>query len=340
MIRGHGDRIPTAAKLALGLLASSLVLACFAVIALLSARPGSTLGVLLGPTSTPSPTPTFAPTFTATPIPEPTATLAPSPTPSPVEPQPHQWLARPFGGEYNVEPTSYYPYGSTAGGRYRVHRGNDFPNPFGTPVFAPAKGRVIVAGDDQRVIHGERVGFYGQLVIIQLEEKYRGEKVYVLYGHLSKLHVRFLQEINEGDLIGEVGMTGVAIGPHLHLEVRVGRNSYANTRNPQLWLRPLPGSGTLAGTVVDEHGQPVPTQNLTVYRAESPDQRWRDTVSYSQSEVNSDEEWRENFVMADVPAGSYVIKTYLNGKLLGKDFTISDGEVARVTMQATETESS
>jgi murein DD-endopeptidase MepM/ murein hydrolase activator NlpD len=221
-----------------------------------------------------------------------------------------------------------------------VHHGSDFPNPFGTPVFASATGRVVVAGDDQRVIHGERVGFYGQLVIIQLKEKYRGEKVYVLYGHLSKVHVRFLQEINEGDLIGEVGMTGVAIGPHLHLEVRVGQNRYSNTRNPELWLRPLPGSGTLAGAVVDQRGQLVSAQNLTVYRAESPDQRWRDLVSYSPGEINSDDEWQENFVLADVPAGSYVIKTYLSGKLLAREFTISDGEVASLTIEATQTESS
>lgn len=339
MIPHHRDRVATAAKLAVGALASCLVLTCFAIAALLAARPETTLAVLQRPTSTPSPTATLSPTFTATRIPEPTATLPPSPTPSPVDPQPHQWLARPFGSEHNREATRYYPYGSTGGGKYRVHRGCDFPNPFGTPVFAPAKGRVIVAGNDQRVIHGERVGFYGQLVIIQLEETYRGEKIYVLYGHLSKVHVRFLQEVSEGDLIGEVGMSGVAIGPHLHLEVRVGKNSYQNTRNPELWLEPLEGKGTLVGTLVDERGQPIPRQNLTVYRSEASDQRWQDAISYSEGEVNSDEEWLENFVLADVPAGSYLIKTYVNGRLFAQEFAIADGEITRVIVQTSLPES-
>lgn len=340
MIRGPGDRVPTTTKLALALLASGLVLTCLVAIALVPAWAGSALPTILGATPTSSPTAILSPTFTTTRIPEPTATLAPSPTLSQAEPQPHQRLARPFGSDQNGEPTRYYAYGSTGAGKYRVHRGCDFPSPFGTPVYASAKGRVVVAGDDQRAIYGERVGFYGQLIILQLEEEYQGEKVYVLYGHLSKVHVRFLQQVSEGDLIGEVGMSGVAIGPHLHLEVRVGKNSYHDTRNPELWLVPLPGKGTLVGAVIDERGEPIPQQTLTVYRSESPDQRWQDTISYSIGEVNSDKAWQENFVLGDVPAGRYVIKTYLKGHLFTKEFTITEGEIVRLSIQAGDAESS
>jgi len=274
---------------------------------------------------------TPAPTFTRLP----TRTATHTPTPTVLEPQIHQWLGRPFGSSHGNEPTRFYPYGSTAKGKYRIHRGSDFPNPFGTPVFAAASGRVLVAGTDYRVMRGERVNFYGQLVIIQLDRQYRDQKVYVLYGHLSKVHVGFLDKVNEGDLIGEVGMTGVAIGPHLHVEVRVGRNSYDDTRNPELWLRPIPNKGTVVGLLVDGTGQPIPEHPLTLYPGDASDQRWQDATTYAGDEVNPDDEWQENFVAGDVPAGEYILKTYVDGQLYTEEITVRPGEIAGVVIETT-----
>jgi hypothetical protein len=278
--------------------------------------------------------PTATPTCTSTPVPRPTSTPTPSPDPTPAVPQPHQLLERPFSEDEHNEPTRYYPYGSTANGKYRIHRGADFPADVGTPIFAPASGRVIVAGKDARVVHGERIGFYGQLVIVQLHEQYRGQKLYVLYGHLSQVHVRFLQEVEPGDLIGEVGMSGVAIGPHLHLEVRLGSNSYESTRNPELWLRPLPAKGTVVGLLVDGQGQPIAAHPLTSYRVEGEERRWQDATTYPATDVNPDEEWKENFVLGDVPAGNYVVKTYVNGRLFTAEFTVREGETSYVIIEA------
>jgi len=241
---------------------------------------------------------------------------------------------RPFAAEYNNEATRYYPYGSTAGGRYRIHHGADFPNQFGTPILAGASGTVLVAGTDDRIVYGERVGFYGQLVIIQLEQEYRGQKVHVLYGHLSKVHVRFLDEVKAGDAIGEVGMTGVAVGPHLHVEVRVGENSYQDTRNPELWLRPLAGTGTIVGQLLDSGGQFIPGHHITFYRKQVTEQRWEDVTTYPSSEVNPDDAWGENFVLGDVPVADYVIKTYINGHLITADVTVREGESTFVTIEA------
>ena len=327
------------AKLSLAVLGSALTLFCL-LAAAVSAWPSGTLSLIVRATATASPTPTFSPTFTATSTPIPTVDGTATPAPSPLPPQAHQWLARPFGSGQTNEPSRFYPYGTTAKGKYRVHRGSDFPNPFGTPVFAAAKGRVIVAGSDQRVMHGERVNFYGQLVIIQLEKPYRGQKVYVLYGHLSKVLVGFLQEVQEGDLIGEVGMTGVAIGPHLHLEVRVGRNSYQQTRNPELWLRPLPDKGTLVGLLLDQEGEPIPEHDLTLYSSDSPGQRWQDATTYSPDEVNRDEEWQENFALGDIPAGHYVLKTSVDGRLYTQEFEIRAGEISSLLIQTGGTGSS
>ncbi|TKJ30687.1 MAG: hypothetical protein CEE40_04125 [Chloroflexi bacterium B3_Chlor] len=294
--------------------------------------PAGTITAFLQPTSTPTATSTSTPTRTPTSTPVPTPTF--TPTPEIIEPQDHHWLGRPFNAEHNNEPTRFYRYGSTAGGRYRIHHGADFPNPFGAPVLAVAKGRVIAAGPDDRIVYGERVGFYGQLLIVQLDQQYHGQKVYVLYGHLAQIHVHFLQRVEEGDIIGEVGMTGVAIGPHLHLEVRVGQNTYHHTRNPELWLRPLPGRGTIAGQLLDSQGRLIPEQSVTFYRRETPDQRWQDVTTYTPREVNTDDGWEENFVLGNVPVGDYVVKAYVNGHLYAADVTVTEGDTSFLTIEA------
>jgi hypothetical protein len=319
-------------KTIIAMLGGILILACVVGAGILFQCTPGTIAALLAPTSTPTATLTCTPTYTPTFTPMPTATS--TPTPEITEPADHYWLNRPFGIGDNNEPTRYYPYGSTAGGRYRVHHGTDFPNSFGTTVVAPAKGRVIVAGTDDRIVHGERVGFYGQLVIIQLEQKYSDEKVYVLYGHLSQVHVHFLQEVEGGDIIGEVGMSGVAIGPHLHVEVRVGENAYHDTRNPELWLRPLPGKGTIAGRLFDSQGQLIPQHLVTFYHEETPNQRWQDVTTYPSGEANADEGWKENFVLGDVPVGDYLVKSYVNGHLYTAEVTVRESETSFVVIEA------
>ncbi len=328
---GYQERGPKTGRLVLAAVAGGLILTFVIAGSVLVRGAMGTIAAALQPTSTPSPTSTPAPTYTPTFTPVPTATS--TPTPEIAEPQDHYWLARPFSTENNNEPTRFYPYGSTGRGKYRIHHGADFPNPFRTPVYAAASGRVIVAGSDERIMYGERVGFYGQLVILQLDQQYHDHKVWVLYGHLSQVHVDFLQEVKEGDLIGEVGMTGVAIGPHLHLEVRVGENSYQHTHNPELWLRPLPGKGTIAGQLLDSQGRPLPEQSLTFYRKESPDRRWQDLTTYPSSEVNADDEWVENFVLGDVPVGEYLTRTYVNGHLYTAEVTVDEAKTSFVTIE-------
>jgi murein DD-endopeptidase MepM/ murein hydrolase activator NlpD len=334
VISDYRDRHTRRRRLVFSILGAALALGCLLAAASLTLWSVGPVAALLQPTSTPTPMPTATPTCTNTPVPRPTTAPTPSPEPTVAAPQPHQFLERPFSEDEHNEPTRYYPYASTANGKYRIHRGADFPADVGTPIFAPASGRVIVAGTDARVVHGERIGFYGELVIVQLHEEYRGQKVYVLYGHLSEVHVHFLQDVEPGDLIGEVGMSGVAIGPHLHLEVRFGSNSYESTRNPELWLRPLPGKGTVLGLLVDGQGQPIPAHPLTFYRTEGEERRWQDATTYPTSDVNPDDEWKENFVLGDVPAGNYVVKTYVNGRLFTAEFAVVDGEMSYVLIEA------
>jgi murein DD-endopeptidase MepM/ murein hydrolase activator NlpD len=295
------------------------------------------------PTPTDTHTPTSTPTSTATPTPSPTAsptstptptsTSTPTPTKRPSAPQDHYWLERPIGPEGQVQASRFYPYGTTAGGRYRVHHGVDIENPMGTPVLAVAPGTVVVAGTDKVEVYGLKPNFYGQLVVVQLDREFHEQPVFVLYGHLSQVMVDVGQRVTTGDVLGEVGMTGVAIGPHLHFEVRVGANTYADTRNPELWLKPLPDHGTIAGRLLDAEGNPIPEVLINFHQAEEPDRRWRETWTYASDEVSPDEEWGGNFVMGDVPAGSYVLKTNVDGRLYTQEVNVRAGKTSFVILE-------
>jgi len=106
--------------------------------------------------------------------------------------------------------------------RIRAHRGVDYAAPVGTPVRAAGDGRVRFVG---------RKGGYGN--VIELEH---GSGVVTVYGHLSRFaaQLRRGQHVDLAQVIGYVGMTGLATGPHLHYEYRI-RGAH---KNPQ--TVPLP----------------------------------------------------------------------------------------------------
>ena len=98
------------------------------------------------------------------------------------------------------------PFGPRPGGRF--HTGIDLPAPTGTPVRAAATGRVAWAG--------WLWGGWGNLVTLA-----NGHGVRTLYAHLSRIDVRVGERVAGGAVVGAVGATGDATGPHLHFEVRV-----------------------------------------------------------------------------------------------------------------------
>lgn len=296
--------------------------------------PFPTLTFTPAPTLTPTPRPTRTPTATATPPPQPTPspTASPEPTNTPVVHEPptgddHFWLERPIapGGTDTV--ARFYPYASRADGSYPIHHGVEFVNPMGTPILATAAGRVIVAGDDSLVVYGARNNFYGLLVVQELEQQLNGQPVYVLYGHLSEIVVTVGQSVQAGDLIGKVGMSGVAEGPHLHLEVRVGRNDYGATVNPELWLKPKAGTGALAGLVVGPDGLPVPNElRVTLSRASAPDTVLYTLVTYPTVGVNPSPVWRENVAIGGLTEGQWIARVIHGGKLYAQAIEIRDGK--------------
>jgi len=92
---------------------------------------------------------------------------------------------------------------------WRAHRGIDYAAPTGTPVRATASGIIAFSGSQKG---------YGNLVVLKHNGKYESA-----YGHLSRFASGMGKgkRINQGDVIGYVGSTGMATGPHLHYELRV-----------------------------------------------------------------------------------------------------------------------
>ncbi len=94
-------------------------------------------------------------------------------------------------------------------GTMRAHKGVDYAAPRGTPIYAAGKGVIVFRGRE----HG-----YGNFVLIR-----HSRRISTAYGHMSRF-ARGLhrgEHVRQGQVIGYVGMTGLATGPHLHYEFRV-----------------------------------------------------------------------------------------------------------------------
>jgi murein DD-endopeptidase MepM/ murein hydrolase activator NlpD len=120
---------------------------------------------------------------------------------------------------------------------WRAHKGIDYPAPIGTPVRATANGRIVFAGTQNG---------YGNVVQI----RHRGA-FSTLYAHLSRFapNLRPGVRVTQGDVIGYVGQTGWATGPHLHYEFRVNDEP----RDPL--------------SVAMPNGEPLPAAELPAFEA-------------------------------------------------------------------------
>ena len=95
------------------------------------------------------------------------------------------------------------------GGQYYIHRGIDIATfRSGDPIVAAADGQVVTA---------EYAYDYGNYVIVRHKHGY-----YTRYAHMSSFIVQVGQRVQQNDVLGYIGSTGISTGPHLHYEVHIG----------------------------------------------------------------------------------------------------------------------
>jgi len=99
------------------------------------------------------------------------------------------------------------------------HEGLDIANKVGTPVVAPARGRVMLAEPDLLV--------RGGAVILD-----HGQSIHTGFWHMAEVAVKPGELVEQGQLIGRIGAKGMVTGPHLHWDVRIGMVNV----DPQEWI--------------------------------------------------------------------------------------------------------
>jgi murein DD-endopeptidase MepM/ murein hydrolase activator NlpD len=122
---------------------------------------------------------------------------------------PKKYWNGPFQRPNNGEITTIYGVRRYYNGEFAedyYHRGIDYAGDYGSPILAPAAGKVMLVGReaDGFEIHGNVVGLD------------HGQGVTSLYLHLSKINVREGDLVTPGQVIGALGDSGAATGPHLH----------------------------------------------------------------------------------------------------------------------------
>lgn len=130
-------------------------------------------------------------------------------------------LYKPFRGAYGIV------RGFTGSDYRRHHTGVDYRTPMGTPVLASAAGTVVRSVDLRYS--------YGRFVIVA-----HADNTFTLYAHLNRRQVALGARVAASQQIGLSGSSGNSSGPHLHFEVRMGRNSSGATVNPLPLLRGNP----------------------------------------------------------------------------------------------------
>lgn len=109
-------------------------------------------------------------------------------------------------------------------GKRKMHSGIDYGSPKGSPVYAVAKGKVVVSGFDE---------FSGNKIAIR-----HADNSVSYYMHLSSRGVGVGQEVMGGQIIGRVGSTGRSTGPHLHLGFKDARGNWINPKSKTMIATP------------------------------------------------------------------------------------------------------
>ena len=247
------------------------------------------------------------------------------------------WFARPIAQEDNDHIDQTYRWGSTMGGAFQPHQGVEFNNPDGTPVHAIGDGTVIYAG---RAEQGAlTIGIRHDTMLAVAGKRFF---IFSTYYHNSALLVRVGDRVRRGDIIARVGNTGRATNDHVHLEVHAAPtdsvkpiidslNKYPPyTTNPELWITPLPGTGMIAGTVVDSGGTPIP--QARIYGIAKPLPR-ETPFAYAETYGPRNRPhplYGEQFAITDVPAGVHHLFVVIGGRRVARTVVVRPGALSWV----------
>ena len=250
------------------------------------------------------------------------------------------WFHRPIAPAYNDKIDQTYRYGSTMGGNFQEHQGVEFNNPDGTPVRAIGAGIVAYAGP------AERGAF---TVAIRHDTTLSADRqrsnLFSTYYHNSELRVRAGQRVKARDVIALVGNTGRATNDHLHLEIHAAPTTDVRaivdslerfppyTTNPELWLKPLPGTGIVAGQVLDHAGRLVAHARIHGLVKLEPAETPLSFVETYGTHAHSHPLYLENFAIGDVPEGTYVLGTEIAGRQIYRKVVVEAGKLTWVVFK-------
>lgn len=243
----------------------------------------------------------------------------------------HFYFTRPIGANDVNWPLARYRYGYLL--YSEPHTGIDIPAPKGAPIMAAGSGTIIHAGYGLYFVSDIYKDPYGIAVAIKHDFGHKGKVLYTVYGHLDRVDVYRGQRVNAGDILGVVGETGKVSGPHLHLEVRIGDNTFFSSRNPELWIAPPVGWGVLIGRVMESGGRKIPQLKVRLVSAES--NKVYEAITYAQGAINVDEYYDENLVLGDIPAGKYWLFLDFTGQTIKTEIEILAGQGNFFTYRST-----
>jgi murein DD-endopeptidase MepM/ murein hydrolase activator NlpD len=245
----------------------------------------------------------------------------------------HFWFERPVGPQDNPHLDQTYTYGSTMGGNFQQHQGVEFNVPAGTEIRAGGPGSVAFAGEAEA----------GALtVVIRHDEQLDGEFLWSTYYHNVQLEVSEGDSVGAGDVIALAGNTGRATNDHLHLEIHVTPEDDVSlvvnpeeryppfSRNPQLWIRPLPATGVIAGRVFDSAGEPVPGARIYGITKAHPIETPFSFAETYEDRANPDPTFGEHFAIGDVPIGEYVLGVEIEGERVFRKVVVEEEKVTEV----------
>ncbi len=237
----------------------------------------------------------------------------------------HQWMLRPISPEYQNLKDQTYLYGSTMGGNFRQHQGNEYNNPEGVPILAVDDGDIVYT--DTSIGH----------TVLKCNTKSDTTTIYAHYHHQHEILKMVGERVKRGEAIGTIGKKGNVTNEHLHFEVAVSprdsaKDSVSTTRNSELWVEPLPGCGTIVGMLKDSQGNAVPGARIYGVTKPIPTETPFSFAETYKEKVHPDELYGENFVIGDVPAGEYILRADIEGRKSRVKVRVEPGRVTRVVM--------